>query len=93
MLLFDFECQDCKRVFEELVTDADALPETCPACSGVAFIKLMSPIMNPTTVIMTYPGSKRLKAGYQHHSICAPAEKKGRQVSMHGAYKKKKKGK
>jgi len=91
MLMYDFECKDCSHVFEELVDNAESFPEECPKCSGTSFIRLLNAVMFPTVTVMDYPGSKRFKAGYQHKSICAPAEKKGRQISMHGAYKKKEK--
>ncbi len=85
---FNFECEKCGEVFDDLVEGIEGKPESCPRCSSATgFTKLPSAINLAETVIPSYPGSKRIKAGYQHtHN--RPAEKKGRQISMHGAHKK-----
>ena len=86
---FDFECQKCGETFEGLVEGTEGQPEECPRCSSTAgFTKVLSAVALAKKMVPTYPGSKRLKAGYQHTHNRA-AEKSGRQVSMHGAYKDK----
>jgi hypothetical protein len=80
---FNFECQSCSNEFSDYVEGVDGQPEACPACEkSEGFKKLSSGWSSPTTIIVDYPGSKRLKAGYVHQ-YNRPAEKKGSQVSMH----------
>jgi len=79
---YDFECLACSHVFDEYVEGADGMPDVCPQCvSTFSFHKLPSAPALLKEIIPSYPGSNRLKAGYQHtHN--RPAEKKGTQVSM-----------
>lgn len=41
MPIFEYECSDCKKKFEELVNASDAKPE-CPACKSANTRKLLS---------------------------------------------------
>ncbi len=86
--IYDFECQSCQTVFEELVEDISGLPEKCPVClSTKTFKKIMAAPNLATTIVVSYPGSKQFKAGYQHtHN--RPAEKKDKQFSMFTGKKK-----
>jgi len=84
---FDFECGTCAEVFADLVSDAQPQPEACPSCGATTgFARRMSAPAVMSTIVPSYPGSKRVKAGYQHtHN--RPAEKKGSQISMYGSDK------
>ena len=79
---FDFECSACQHTFDDYVEGVEGMPESCPSCgSSFSFKKIPSAPTLLTEIIPSYPGSKRLKAGYQHtHN--RPAEKKSSQVSM-----------
>jgi putative FmdB family regulatory protein len=81
--IYDFECGDCEKVFEAFVEGEDGLPDECPLCQATnGFVKRPSLCSSPQTIIVDYPGSQRLKAGYTHiHN--RPAEKKDSQVSMY----------
>lgn len=80
---YDFECSKCGATFDEYVEGVEGVPDKCSHCENIeGFKKLPSTFALPTHVIMAYPGSKRLKAGYVH-SHARPAEKKETQVSMH----------
>lgn len=85
--IYDFECQSCQAIFEDLVEDTSGLPERCPACSSVTSFKKVAGVPNlATTIVVSYPGSKQFKAGYQHtHN--RPAEKKSTQFSMYSGKK------
>jgi putative FmdB family regulatory protein len=87
--IYDFECVECKHVFEALVEGVAGLPSDCPGCGSIApcFIKCVSSPAIMSTIIPSYPGSKRLKAGYQHTHARA-AEKGKSQVSFAGTTKK-----
>jgi hypothetical protein len=80
---YDFECVVCLHVFDDYVEGVEGVPEKCPKCQqGDYFKKIPSTFALPTTIVVDYPGSKRLKAGYVHtHN--RPAEKQGSQVSMY----------
>jgi len=84
---FAFECNKCSHEFTDLVSRADPVPDECPECKSTkGFTKLLSAPNIPRKIIVDYPGSKRLKAGYQHtRHADHPAEKKGSQISMHGS--------
>jgi hypothetical protein len=75
--LFDFECTEGHR-FEDLVTEGEV-----PVCKcGATTVKLPGAARSPSEIILSYPGSKKHKAGYVHtHN--RPAEKKASQVSMY----------
>lgn len=81
---YDFECQTCSQVFADLVQGVEGLPDECPACgASEGFCKQISAPALMSTIVPSYPGAKRLKAGYQHTHNRA-AQKKDRQVSMAG---------
>lgn len=78
---FDFECQKCKHVFNDLVAERSE-PDPCPNCGESKRLDRLFPgPATLSTIIPAYPGSKQFKAGYQH-SHNRPAEKAGTQVSM-----------
>lgn len=82
---YDFECEKCKHIFDDLVNGTEGKPDFCPACgSQKGFVRQLCAPYIPTKIIVDYPGSKRLKAGYVHTHGDRLAEKKGSQVSMHG---------
>ncbi len=84
---YDFECIKCDHKFDDYVEGSEGQPEACPACGESAgFRKLPSICASPQSIIVDYPGSKRLKAGYVH-THARPAEKKGTQVSMYNPTK------
>ncbi len=35
MPVYEFECEECKRVFSELRRMSDAEPSPCPACGSI----------------------------------------------------------
>jgi hypothetical protein len=71
LILYDFECA-CGYTHEYLVTPTENVP--CPLCHLVMKRCISSPRLF-TTIIPTYPGSKKLKAGYEHRYINRPATK------------------
>jgi len=84
---YDFECGICETVFDAYVEGSEGLPEQCMACTNKTnFKKLPSVCASPTTIVVSYPGSKQFKAGYVH-THARPAEKKGSQVSMYSPKK------
>lgn len=75
LILRDFHCPQCKTTLEDLVLDAYCPP--CPACQ-TPMERILGESTGPgilTTIIPTYPGSQRRKAGYQHKHINRPATK------------------
>ncbi|MBU2512291.1 zinc ribbon domain-containing protein [bacterium] len=42
MPLFEFECNNCKHRFEELVTSSSKRVEKCPECEDTGIRKLVS---------------------------------------------------
>jgi len=81
---FDFECQGCKTTFEELVVGAEGVPDACPQCQAVGpFVRQLARAKPLSTIIPSYPGSKRNTAGHGA-ALRRPAEKAGRQISMAG---------
>jgi len=82
--VYDFECSACAGIFEDMVKGVDGLPSECSHCECPGpFTRLPACAALPTTVVMSYPGSKKLKAGYVHSHGDRPAEKAGSQVSMY----------
>lgn len=87
---FDFACGKCQHEFHDLVQGRDGQPDACPSCkSSNGFTKLASALYVPTTIMVTYPGSKRHKAGYIHSHGDKPAEKGNSQISMYSPKKSK----
>jgi len=79
----DFKCSTCQHEFEDLVKSED-LPDPCPKCGNATKftrIKRIHTLAVITQFVVDVPGSKRMKAGYQHSHNRA-AEKAGSQVSM-----------
>lgn len=72
--MYDFECSACHYEFEDLVPNGDKTT-VCPKCSGSADrIYATAPVLF-TTIVADYPGSKKIKAGYQHTHADRPATK------------------
>jgi putative FmdB family regulatory protein len=69
--MYDFRCDACGYVGEELTDDPQNI--ACPQCHESPMTLLMSAPRIFTTIVPTYPGSKYLKAGYQHHKDNRPA--------------------
>ena len=46
-ILFDFECNACAEVFEELVTRAESLEVKCPRCTGATTRLIGAPTIDP----------------------------------------------
>ena len=66
MPLYDFECK-CGHVQEEIVSAGDSPPD-CEQCGkSMERVFLKSPALL-TTIVPTYPGCKKNKAGYTHTS-------------------------
>jgi len=80
MKVFDYQCPVCKaRLKDVLVKDDDDAP-SCDSCSEemdtyVLMVKLVSAPKLLTTIVPTYPGSNKLKAGYTHKFANRPATK------------------
>lgn len=73
MKVYDFECLFCgTRLLNQLVDDEDKL--ICHKCSKY-MTRLISAPKILTTIIPTYPGSQKHKAGYQHKHVNRPATK------------------
>ena len=74
MILIDLECPKCGAIIEELVEDGISVE--CPECSTE-----MQRVWNgqapklPTTIVVSYPGCKRQKAGHVHTHGDRPATK------------------
>ena len=74
MPMYDFVCA-CGTETEEIIDLDECSTMKCPACSKtMQRIWKKSPAL-PTTIIIAYPGSKRLKAGYVHTHGDRPATK------------------
>jgi hypothetical protein len=78
---FDYECPRCGRIQENvLVTKEEEDNTFCGECSeetgeNVRMVKHQPAPSTPTTTVPTYPGSQKLKAGYQHKFTNRPATK------------------
>ncbi|OBQ45794.1 FmdB family zinc ribbon protein [Halodesulfovibrio spirochaetisodalis] len=42
MPLYDFECQKCKEIFEEIASSDCTSGETCPACGSTETVRMVS---------------------------------------------------
>lgn len=72
MPIYDYECTCGTRVDNELAKlDEDV---HCPKCKAV-MTRLDCAPKTLTTIVPTYPGSKRHKAGYVHKHGNRPSEK------------------
>jgi len=72
MPLNDFKCA-CGHECEELVKFGDVMP--CEVCGSAMTIAWKVPPKQFGTIIPTYPGSKKIKAGYVHTHADRPATK------------------
>lgn len=84
-LCYNFVCP-CGTRYEDLVRGVDGRPDPCPRCGGLEAVRELSAPSLAKVNIPCYPGYRKNTAGYAHIEK-RPAEKKGRQVSMHGAKK------
>jgi putative FmdB family regulatory protein len=64
MPLYDFLCSHCDTTFEEIVPVPQTAHE-CPKCQKNAD-RILSGTKQLTTIIPSYPGCKKKKAGYIH---------------------------
>lgn len=76
MPIYDFECDNCQhKVDDELCTLAEADEGlSCPACGG-RLRRLDCAPRVLTTIVPTYPGSQKHKAGHVHKHVNRPATK------------------
>lgn len=65
MKLYDYECEN-GHVLEELVEGDERV--FCPECGKEMHRTWKKAAATLTTIIPTYPGCKRMKAGYEHTS-------------------------
>lgn len=69
----DYRCRECGHRFEYLHQTTEDI-EVCPQCgSNEADLQLGGHQL--TTIIPSYPGCKKVKAGYVHTHGDRPAEK------------------
>lgn len=74
MPLYDFKCNQCGNVEEEIV-DSGVLTVTCVQCGGVAERIYLTCPKQLTVIIPDYPGCKKHRAGYVHTHADRPATK------------------
>ena len=65
MPLHDFECPKCKHITEDIVP-ADTKTTRCEVCCHEAHRVFIGCAKQLTTIIPSYPGCLRQKAGYVH---------------------------
>ena len=76
MPIYDFQCNACGEIFDDIVPfKIPSIP--CTKCkNGVATKIYINAPKLFTTIIPDYPGAKKRKAGYQHtHHADRPATK------------------
>lgn len=75
MPMYNFHCEKCGEVFEDLVpsTVHDSECPTCHAPAMRTWVGQAPSLLN--TIILDYPGSKKHKAGYVHSHGDRPATK------------------
>lgn len=71
LTMHDFEC-GCGHTEEQLVQPDEEV--RCPEC-GATMRRCIGKTHIFTTIVATYPGSKRHKAGYEHQYVNQPATK------------------
>ncbi|MGD9209123.1 MAG: zinc ribbon domain-containing protein [Desulfobacteraceae bacterium] len=72
MKIYDYECPQCGKFKQNtLVNEKEHIFCEC----GTLMTRLMCAPKILTTIIPTYPGSQRRKAGYQHKHVNRPATK------------------
>lgn len=72
--LNDYTCNKCGTRFEYMCENAEDAP-TCPSCDAHEVEVCIGASKLLTHIIPTYPGCKRMKAGYVHSHGDRPAEK------------------
>jgi len=72
--LNDYECTRCNTVYEYLLHGEDKTP-ICPKCASTEHRLEFVGGHQFKTIIPTYPGAKKRKAGYVHNYTNKPAEK------------------
>lgn len=66
MPIYDFHCES-GHDFERLLTISNRdEAQPCPICNGPSKRVYIGFPSMPTTIVIDYPGSKKLKAGYVH---------------------------
>lgn len=80
--VFDFRCNNCKEEFEDLVDISIPGGVECALCGSKDTQQILSPVATLTAIIPSYPGCKRMRAGYVHSHGDKVADKAGRQVSV-----------
>lgn len=74
MPLYDFKCPDCNWVTEDIVSsETETVP--CEKCRHTAQKIYVGCAKQLTTIIPSYPGCLRQKAGYVHTHGDRPATK------------------
>lgn len=58
MPIYEYECPDCNKQFEELVFDPDETPK-CPACGGEKAVRLISQVNTRGDVSVEIPDFKK----------------------------------
>lgn len=82
----DFECS-CGHEYQCLVDNRDFIPDPCPKCGAEGAKMLAVTRVNSISIyVPDYPGANIHRAGFAE--LRKPAEKQGRQVSMHTSSKK-----
>jgi hypothetical protein len=74
MLVFDYQCPGCDRPEENVLVEHADDDVVCPTC-GAVMTRLAAAPKIFSTIIPTYPGSDRLKAGGVHKAQRQPATK------------------
>lgn len=69
----DYYCEDCQQTYEFMHHPVDE-PAVCPACGSKAATAVPGGRLLGV-IVPTYPGCKRVKAGYVHTHGDRPAEK------------------
>lgn len=73
MKVYDYVCDECKRTELNILVDNKDTPLIC--ICGTQMTRLICAPKILTTIIPTYPGSQRHKAGYVHKHTNRPATK------------------
>lgn len=74
MPVYDYRCPTCAHLEENVLVAKPEEEVLCKACESVMQRLACAPHVF-TTIVPTYPGSKALKAGYQHIGKPQPATK------------------
>lgn len=76
MPIYDLSCPNCEHEEPNALYSIKEVEDgvKCPECDTVMERAMGAPNIF-TTIIPTYPGSQKHKAGYQHLHVNRPAEK------------------